>query len=179
MSHLHAETVSTSSTYSTAGTYVIFSTSTDVEYVVKGVGIEKDVSGNQVDVTCKDPNNGTTTLVRSFNSQYLAENTGFVCQGKLFVTKTGSGQINVAFTYMPDWEVIEHEEIEEGQYNFFTSTATTSSATNTAQYINGFSYGEILIAFFLLIVVTNAFFGGILNRLIGVKQKTGYKIILK
>lgn len=57
-------------------------------------------------------------------------------------------------------------------------TLATSTATNTPQYINGFSYGEIITGFFLLILVTMHFFGGITNRLHGTKQKLGYKIKL-
>jgi len=32
------------------------------------------------------------------------------------------------------------------------------------------TYGDILICFFLLVLVTGQFFGGILNRLTGAKQ---------
>ena len=74
-------------------------------------------------------------------------------------------------------------------YDFGTSTCVTvqddilitiasSTATNTAQYINGFSYGETIISLFLMVLVFNSFFGGILNRLLGTKQKLGYRIKL-
>lgn len=46
-----------------------------------------------------------------------------------------------------------------------------SFSTKTPAYINGFSYGEIIISFLLLLLFTGSFFSGILNRLIGIKVK--------
>lgn len=62
-------------------------------------------------------------------------------------------------------------------YQFSTSTCVTISPTQTitltggATVENGFTYGEIIIAFFLLLLVCMTFFGGVMNRVIGVKEK--------
>jgi len=52
-----------------------------------------------------------------------------------------------------------------------TITIGTSTSTNTPQYINGFSYGDIIIGLILFLMFAGSFFGGILNRLIGIKVK--------
>jgi len=52
-----------------------------------------------------------------------------------------------------------------------TSTSTVSG-TSTVQYsVNGISYGDIIIAFFLFLMLAGQFFGGIMNRVFGVKPK--------
>lgn len=53
-------------------------------------------------------------------------------------------------------------------WNYASSSCVTNNDLRT---LNGFSYGDILIAFFLFVLVAGQFFGGIMNRIVGVKQK--------
>jgi hypothetical protein len=53
-----------------------------------------------------------------------------------------------------------------------TTTATTTTATSTQVFAyNGMTYGDIVISLFLFLILLGMFFGGLLNRLIGVKGK--------
>jgi len=68
-------------------------------------------------------------------------------------------------------------EANNQNFQWGTSTCVTVSPTQTVTLLGGgtveggFTYGEIVIAFFLLLLVCMTFFGGVLNRVIGVKQK--------
>ena len=133
-----------------------------------------------------------TILQVTWDSKDVRQNS-LECDGMYIAEQKGGSPVSVPVSYVCDSNL--HGDFFRNSIVTFTyvpydlskiSTATpvfltqaTSTATNTPAYINGFSYGEIVTGFFLFILVTNAFFGGIINRLIGVKQKTGYKIILK
>lgn len=144
--------------------YVLLSTSTP--YHVVGVRMQQEKDLSETILTCKLEGKDVK-IAHNYAKDYPLDLIMFDCDGNATIHKTGADTAFVTMTYIPDWAI----PVE--------TVASTTVATNTPAYINGFSYGEILVAFFLLILVTNAFFGGILNRLIGVKQKTGYKIILK
>jgi hypothetical protein len=50
-------------------------------------------------------------------------------------------------------------------------TATTTATTTQVLAYNGMTYGDIVISLFLFLILLGMFFGGLLNRLIGVKSK--------
>jgi len=54
---------------------------------------------------------------------------------------------------------------------FVTGSTTPATATSTANYINGFSYGEIVIATFALMILVLLFFKVVLDRSLGVKSQ--------
>ena len=160
---------STSSTVKTGATpitYTLLSTTTDFHIIGVRMQQEKDLS--ETIIKCLY-NGNNVTVAHNYAKDYPLDLLMFDCNGDVTVTKTGADEAFVTMTYLPDWAIP-------------TATSTISSATTSTstvpQYVNGFSYGDILIAFFLFILVTNQFFGGILNRLMGRKQKANYKIRL-
>jgi len=87
----------------------------------------------------------------------------------LYAHKMGNDP--VTFEY-PD----EHDE----NFQFATSTCVTvtdtGEATTTGQsFTGGFSYGEVVIGFFMLLLMLGHFFSGVVNKTIGQKAKTVFK----
>lgn len=59
---------------------------------------------------------------------------------------------------------------DEPIFTIGTSSSSTSPYTSLST-INGFSYGEIMITLILFLMLTIMFFGGLWNRVIGIKKK--------
>jgi hypothetical protein len=160
---------STSTTIKTgaeAVNYTLLSTSTD--YHIIGVRMQQEKDLSETIVKCVY--NGKTIVAgHNYAKDYPLDLLMLDCNGDMTLTKTGADEAFVTVTYLLDSQI---------PVEATTTSATTTSATNTPQYINGFSYGDMVIAFFLLVLVANQFFGGILNRLLGIKQKPNYKIRL-
>jgi len=58
-----------------------------------------------------------------------------------------------------------------GEDCFVTATTSEPMATSSLSYKNGFTYGEILIAFFLLLILVLIFFKILIDRSLGVKTQ--------
>jgi len=58
--------------------------------------------------------------------------------------------------------------VQNANYAFGSSSCVTISDSGT---INGFLYGDVLIAFFLMVLVLQRFFGGIINQVAGVRLR--------
>ena len=76
----------------------------------------------------------------------------YICSGNLFVEHYGTDWAGVVVNYLP--------------YNLKTATNTPAEI-----FVGGISYGDTLIAFFMLLLITGLFFGGLVNRIWGVKKK--------
>lgn len=61
----------------------------------------------------------------------------------------------------------------EPVYSLSTSTATTSPFTSLST-INGFTYGEVMIILVLFLMLVIMFFGGLWNRVTGIKNKMSH-----
>jgi hypothetical protein len=145
--------------------YTLLSTTSPYYIVATRMQQEKDLS--ETLITCGV--NGIKSIVaHNYAKDYPLDLQMFYCNGNAVIEKTGTDEAFVSMTYIPQWAI---------PVATTTQSATTSTST-IPQYVNGFSYGDILISFFLFILVTNQFFGGILNRLMGRKQKANYKIRL-
>ena len=57
---------------------------------------------------------------------------------------------------------------QNANFQFASSTCVTISDVGT---INGFFYADVLIAFFLMVLVLQRFFGGIINHVAGVRLR--------
>jgi len=54
---------------------------------------------------------------------------------------------------------------------FLTSSGTTTGATTSQKFLNGFTYGELWIGLLLLFIFLMQFFGGIINQVAGLKGR--------
>lgn len=88
---------------------------------------------------------GDYVVGKNYAKDYTLDLLNFHCNSDISVVKTGNDEAFVSVTY-----------IREPDYH----------QVNTS---NGFTYGDMVIGFFLFILVVSHFFGGILNRLFGVK----------
>jgi len=64
--------------------------------------------------------------------------------------------------------VLQAPTMANARFAFASSTCVTETDVHT---LAGFTYGEMITGFFLFVLITMAFFGGILNRFLGVKLK--------
>jgi len=142
--------ISTSTEISGDVTYVLVSTSSPT--TIYGVRLQQSLDNSTTKVECVQ-NGGKAIVAMNYAKDYPLDLLNLSCTGNISIVKTGNDTAFVSLTY--------------GQ--------TRVLSTNTPMYINGFSYGEIMIGLFLLAIATGAFFGGILNRVVGVKQKAVHK----
>lgn len=132
-----------------------------------------------------------TILFTSMDSRAIYEN-NVKCDGQYILEQKSGGSIIVPVSYVCNSNIngnlyrnsfITITYVPYDLSKISTSTPVTliqatSTASTTPQYINGFSYGEIIVSFLLLILVLNGFFGGILNNIMGKKVKHSYKVRL-
>jgi len=140
-------------------TYTLLSTTSP--YTIVGVRMQQEKDLSETVLRCMS--NGTNIVVaHNYAKDYPLDIVNIRCTGNAVITKTGTDVAFMSMTYIPD-----------------SAIPVIAVSTNTPMYINGFSYGEVITGFFLLILVTGMFFGGILNRVIGVKQKALHRFIVK
>lgn len=54
---------------------------------------------------------------------------------------------------------------------YITATSSESMASTSLQYLNGFTHGELLNAFFSLLILVVVFFKVLVDRSLGVKKQ--------
>jgi hypothetical protein len=159
---------------------IIYATSSETH--VTNAFVQLDASAGLATLECLNDNTlATTTIIRTIAAGI--GNTGNVrvdCIGNILYTKTLAGASFVSVTvrpsYIPSEVVVTCLNCTSS--STVATTGTTTGTTTVPLYVNGFSYGDVMIGFFLLILVANQFFAGILDRLLGRKQKPNYKIRL-
>lgn len=145
--------LSTTTAISGTHTYTLVSTTSPFHVVAVRMQQSKDLSETVVQCTI----GGKLAVIgHNYAKDYPLDLLNFDCDSDVVILKTGNDEAFVSVTYIPDWAI----------------------PTTTPRYMQGFSYGEIMISFLLLIVVASSFFGGILNRLTGAKTKPVRKIQL-
>lgn len=112
------------------------------------LGVAMQQSGSQSDTTLLC---GTDQIAKNYSKELSQSLLNYRCSDVLSLDKTGVGDdAFVIVTYVP----------------YDMSTATTLPF-----YINGFSYDGIFIGFVLFLMFTIMFFGGLWNKIDGVKNK--------
>lgn len=72
--------------------------------------------------------------------------------------------------------MLEGTDAANNNFQFASTTCITETpdpitATNTAKYLNGFTYGELTVSLFLFFILTMIFFGGIINHVAGIRWR--------
>lgn len=113
---------------------------------------EKDLSDTQI--FC-----GDILLAHNYGKDFPQMLTMFDCSNDILsINKTGNDEAYIQIAMLHESPIL------------YATTSTTSPYTGLAT-INNFTYGEIIIGLFLFFVFMIMFFGGLWNRVIGVKTK--------
>lgn len=107
-------------------------------------------------VNCKDDSDvilycGSNIVIESWRQEHDFGELNYICQNDLTIYSQKKN-CNVITNILP--------------YNIKTATNIPAEI-----FVGGISYGDILIGFFVLLLITGSFFGGLLNRIWGVKHK--------
>jgi len=122
------------------GSFTILPTGT---YTILGVSIQQSGVASVSNVLC-----GGAVFIQNYGKDFPYNNIHHLCQSDVSVSKTGQDSSSFVITYVP--------------YSMQTISTTTPIA------INGFTYGEILIVFMLLLMFSLSFFSELKNWLFGV-----------
>lgn len=112
-------------------------------YTILGVSVQQSATNSTSELMC-----GNTTLVKNYGKDFPYNNVHFLCESTVSVQKTGQDSASFIITYVP--------------YKIQTVSTTTPMV------VNGFTYGEILIIFVLLLMFSLSFFSELKNWLFGV-----------
>lgn len=99
------------------------------------------------------------------------------CDSEVLSAGFGTTQSDTFSDYVCDSQTLYFQHYGGGAttlYYSITYTTTTPqypSLTTGVDTLNGFTYGEMVISTFLFFVVLFMFFGGLWDKIIGVKQK--------
>jgi len=107
------------------------------------LGVHNQQSGSQSNtlLLCGIYNNETSSqiIAKTYDKDYSLDLINYVCAGDVWAKKTGQGDSAfMTLTYLP--------------YDYNNSTSTMG------YYYNGFSFGDIIISFFLLLGITLMFY---------------------
>jgi hypothetical protein len=160
---------STGKVTGTVNNAVLFATSTETH--VKSVHISNGKLADTATISCASEYGGTKILGYTEGYNFDSDLSSFDCIGNITYSHTGQGVAFYTVTVRPSY-IPEDYIVYCGNCSTTAQTLATSTGTSTTIYaVNGFSYEGVLIAFLLLMLVAGQFFGGILNRLVGVKNK--------
>lgn len=136
------------------------------DFTVQNVFITRQGTAGDTIISC-----GSTEAFHSWNvSGQINFDTIFYCP--VPITVTTPNQAWIGLTGMPGYHMGTATPVFLVSTSTAPTTATTSAtSTPVASILNGFTYGEVMQGFFLFAIFVILFFGGILNRLVGVKQK--------
>jgi hypothetical protein len=158
--------ISTSTSIQGNVSYTLVSTTTPT--IVYGVRMQQSGTASETYVHCPILGGGNGNIAYNYAKDYPQDLLAYKCYGNIVVTKTGNDTSFVSITYAPQ----NYLPLDVVCVTGCAGSVSTTTGTSTTIYsVNGFSYEGILISFLLLVLVTGQFFGGILNRLIGVKSK--------
>lgn len=116
---------------------------------VWGISMQQSKVSSETIIYC-----GTVPIAKNYAQNYDQRLMRYKCENALTVVKTGNDESFLQMTY---------------------STGSPIWASSTIQGLyttgNGFTYGEIVISLLLFLLVLGMIFGGVWNRLLGVKIK--------
>jgi hypothetical protein len=165
------DTLFSTSTGKVTGTVTnakLFATSS--EYHVKSVHISNGKLADTATISCTSEYGGIKILGYTEGYNFDSDLSSFDCVGDVTYSHTGQGVAFYTVTVRPSY--VPEDYIVTCSNCLTTVSVGTTTGTSTVVYAyNGMTYGDIVISFFLFLLVTGMFFGGILNRLIGVKMK--------
>lgn len=168
--------ISTSTSITGNTSYTLVST-TSPTYIF-GVRMQQSGQASQTVVTCPTIGGGVGYPAFNFAKDYPLDLLRFPCYGNIVINKTGNDISFVSITYATQQQA---DALVTIPVTVSLPVATTTGTSTVIYAENGFSYEGMIMILLLLVLVTGQFFGGILNRVIGVKVKQrfhGKKIIL-
>jgi len=127
------------------GTFDFDSGSTQKKTVL-GVSIQQSGNQSETAILC-----GSEQIAKNYATNFSFSFLNYKCENVLQMNKTGAG--DSAFV------IINYVRYD------------TISGTTSPTYINGFSYDGIFIGLLLFLMFSLMFFGGIWNKVIGIKTK--------
>lgn len=143
-------------TYSTAGTFTLIPSGSNNTYLQVSLQ-DSSASAQKVSV------GGYITINKLVAGQgFIAQDMNIATTSAVTFTKLDTTVSTVNVTYVP--------------YDLTTiSTTTTSTTTTTISTIEGFSYGDIMVIMFLIMIFTLLFFSELKKWIFGVRTENPMK----
>lgn len=131
---------------------------------IVGFSIQQSSVASESHILC-----GNTTIAKNYAKDFPFNKVNFLCNDTIGVSKTGQDSASFIVTYVP--------------YNLrLTATSTATIATSTAtttisiSTISGFTYGEVMTIFLLLLLFTITFFAELKKWIFGQKVENQAKL---